>query len=80
MKRSPEEGRLALVAAIQQTDGNLVRVAHLLDVTRWHVYRLVYKHRLWEVVNRARVTRISREADGAPWQSDTRRALTGRPK
>ena len=64
-RSSEREGLRVLSDAIRLADGNLVRTAHLLGLARSHVYRLVYRHRMWPLVNqlRRRRARLRHEAD-----------------
>ena len=54
--------RLALATAIAEHNGNLRHVAHALGYHRSHIYRLIYQHKLWAVVNSLRKKRIERNA------------------
>jgi hypothetical protein len=56
-----EKRREMLASAVMEHDGKLVIVAHELGYARSHLYRLVYEHHLWPVVNKVRLERIKRE-------------------
>lgn len=62
--------------AIVQADGNIVRIAHVLGIKRRHVYRLLYAHRMWPVVNQVRRAR-ARRVEESEWIARTARALSG---
>lgn len=52
--RGEEAERAEIAAAIEQAGGCLVRAAHYLVISRRHLYRLVYRAQLWDVVDAAR--------------------------
>lgn len=52
--RDPFAAQAEILSAIESCDGNLVRAAHLLAVSRRHLYRLVYRAQLWADVDKAR--------------------------
>ena len=56
----PGERRLALATSIEEHEGNLLELAHALGYHRSHIYRLIYKYRLWNVTNKYRRIRINR--------------------
>ncbi len=58
----PGERKLALATSIEECEGNLLNVAHDLGYHRSHIYRLIYKYRLWEVTKHFRVIRLERKA------------------
>lgn len=43
-----------IVRAIVECNGNLLQSAHHLGIHRSHLYRLIYKLKLWPVVNKVR--------------------------
>lgn len=55
------ERRAILARCVLDCDGVLMHVAHDLGYCRSHLYRLIDEHRVWPVVNRARLRRIERE-------------------
>ena len=57
MRRNREE----LARELERYDGNVRRTAAMLGIRREWLYRLIRKHELWPVVNRARVQRIKHE-------------------
>ena len=46
--------RKAIALAIVKCNGNLLRSAFYLGIHRSHLYRLVYKYRLWPLINTIR--------------------------
>ncbi len=58
----PKDRRLVLANSIVEHEGNLRHLAHDLGYHRSHIYRLIYHHRLWHLVNRVRRTRLERAA------------------
>lgn len=58
----PGDRRLALASSIEEWEGNILHVAHALGYHRSHIYRLIYKYRLWAVTNRFRRQRLERKA------------------
>lgn len=53
-RRDRAEGRAELEEVIRRCRGNIVRTAHELGLGRRHVYRLIYREALWDVVDAAR--------------------------
>ena len=47
-----------IVEAIRRSEGVLLRAAHELGIHRRWLYHLVYRHRLWPLVNEARIRKI----------------------
>jgi hypothetical protein len=55
-----DERREYVAQAIVRCEGNLQKTAFQLGIHRSHIYRLVWKHRLWPIVNGARRERLER--------------------
>lgn len=53
-RRDPVRARKQLRAALEANDGNLVRTAPDLMMTRRQLYRLVYRENLWAEVEQMR--------------------------
>ena len=49
--------RLALAESMVKCEGNLSHVAHDLGYSRSHMYRMIYKHKLWQVMKKIRIKR-----------------------
>jgi hypothetical protein len=67
-RRDPARAVEQLRAALDAHDGNLVRAAPDLMITRRQLYRLVYRANLWTEVDQMRARR-------EPVPADIRRAL-----
>lgn len=52
------DNRERIGRVIVRCEGRLVYAAHELGVHRRTIYKLVYHHELWPLVNRARIRRI----------------------
>ena len=57
----PEQRRLVIATVIEEQEGNMRHIAHALGYHRSHMYRLIYKYRLWPVMNKMRKRRIERK-------------------
>ncbi|MCP4674319.1 MAG: hypothetical protein GY854_02135 [Deltaproteobacteria bacterium] len=55
---SADRRQSSLVDAIERNGGKIIMVAHELGIHRSSAYRLIYKFRLWPVVNEARRQRL----------------------
>lgn len=51
-----------VATSIVDCEGNLSHMAYDLGYHRSHIYRLIYRHKLWAVVNRLRKERLDRNA------------------
>lgn len=58
----PNKRRPMLAQSVVDHEGNLRCVAHDLGYHRSHIYRLIYQHRLWHIVNTCRRKRLERVA------------------
>lgn len=64
----PEERRLVLARIVVEAEGRVTHIARATGYHRTYVHKLLYRFRLWNVVNAARIKRLEREA------ADRRRA------
>jgi hypothetical protein len=60
-RRDPEIARDELIEVARRQRGVIAAMGHDLNVSRRHVYRLVYRAGVWEEVERAR--QLSEESD-----------------
>lgn len=54
--------RIVLAQVVARCEGKIVLVARTLGYHRTHIHRLLYRYRLWHVVNKSRLRRLEREA------------------
>jgi hypothetical protein len=60
--RGAEERRRYIAGVIARCEGSLLKTAFELGIHRSHLYRLIWKHKLWPVVNAVRRKKAERRA------------------
>jgi len=70
-------GRSELLRVLDRNGGNVLRAAHELAIGRRHLYKMLYREKLWPEVDAMRVS--ARKARREPtWLERTRAALLRR--
>lgn len=59
-RTEPARARVELAEVFTRNDGNMVRAAHELALSRRQLYRLTYRATLWEHVDEIRAARRKR--------------------
>lgn len=56
-----EEAQLEIARKVIEHQGNVLHMAHDMGYSREQLYRRLYRHELWGLVNKIRAEKIERE-------------------
>jgi hypothetical protein len=77
-RADPARGRAELVRVLERNDGCVLRAAHELAIGRRHLYKMLYREKLWSEVDAMRLAARRAKREPPSWMERTRAALLRR--